>query len=175
VENAWAQFYHQDGCHTIYVMPCLDCGRSKHYNIFNKLNIIRILIDTNIRMAKTNPTESIFKALMHPSRMQILEVLRGGEQCVCHLEAVLGCRQAYISQHLIVLREAGLVEDRRDGARVFYRVTKPEVYGLIDYANKMNGVQTINVDEKVAGCACPKCASIIRQGNGQDKEGKVID
>ena len=59
-------------------------------------------------------------------------MLRDGEQCVCHLEAVLGCRQAYISQHLMVLREAGLVEDRRDGARIFYRVIKPEVFDLVE-------------------------------------------
>ena len=95
---------------------------------------------------------------MHPTRMSILEILRDGEQCVCHLETVLGCRQAYISQHLMVLREAGLVEDRRDGARIFYRVIKPEVFNLVEYANSLSGVTSIHIKrDKVLDCPCPKC------------------
>ncbi len=65
-----------------------------------------------------------FKILTHPTRLAILDVLRDGEQCVCHLEAVLALRQAYISQHLMVLRESGLVADRRDGWNIYYRVCK---------------------------------------------------
>ena len=109
-------------------------------------------------MSVNHPTANIFKALMHPARLSILEILREGEQCVCHLEAVLGCRQAFISQHLMVLREAGLVEDRRDGARIYYRVVKPEVYDLVEYANKLGGVTPMNVKRnKVSDCPCPKC------------------
>lgn len=109
-------------------------------------------------MATLTPTATIFKALMHPARLSILEILREGEECVCHLEAVLGCRQAYISQHLMVLREAGLVEDRRDGARIYYRVIKPEVYDLVEYANKMSGVKPMRVEKaQTAQCPCPKC------------------
>ena len=74
----------------------------------------------------------LFKVLTHPIRLAILEELRGGEQCVCHMEAVFGLRQAYISQHLMVLRDAGLVTDRRDGWNAFYRVSKPEIYKVID-------------------------------------------
>ncbi len=109
-------------------------------------------------MNKFTPSANLFKALMHPSRLAILEILRDGEQCVCHLEAVLGCRQAYISQHLMFLREAGLVEDRRDGTRIFYRVIQPEVFNLLDAALHMSGmtpVQRANI--KVDNCPCPKC------------------
>jgi ArsR family transcriptional regulator len=109
-------------------------------------------------MTDFNPSAKLFKALMHPSRLMILETLRDGEQCVCHLEAVLGCRQAYISQHLMVLREAGLVEDRRDGARIFYRVVKPEVFDLVDYANRLNGYRPVHISQKkLSDCPCPKC------------------
>jgi len=93
-------------------------------------------------MPENNTPANLFKALMHPSRIAILEILRDGEQCVCHLEAVLGYRQAYISQHLMVLRDAGLVEDRREGARIFYRVTRPEVYDLMDSATQLSGAET---------------------------------
>ncbi|OGO60939.1 MAG: hypothetical protein A2029_00125 [Chloroflexi bacterium RBG_19FT_COMBO_47_9] len=109
-------------------------------------------------MSEFTPTANIFKALMHPARLSILEILRDGEQCVCHLEAVLECRQAYISQHLMVLREAALVEDRRDGARIFYKVIKPEVFDLVDAAIRMNGVEPLPVVySRVKDCPCPKC------------------
>ncbi|HEX9091404.1 MAG TPA: metalloregulator ArsR/SmtB family transcription factor [Anaerolineales bacterium] len=109
-------------------------------------------------MTSLSPTANIFKALMHPARLSILEILRDGEQCVCHLEAVLGCRQAYISQHLMVLREAGLVEDRREGARIYYRAVRPEVYDLVSYANQMSGIQPAQLKiTNIAHCPCPKC------------------
>lgn len=109
---------------------------------------------------------------MHPARLSILEILRDGEQCVCHIETVLGCRQAYISQHLMVLREAGLVEDRRDGARIFYRVSKPEVFELVEYANKLSGVTPIQVKRtKLLDCPCPKCNPTADGGNSIEQEG----
>ena len=77
---------------------------------------------------------SILKALSHPVRLQILTVLRDEEACVCHLESFLGQRQAYISQQLMKLRDAGLVTDRRDGMNVFYRLTNEAVEPLLDAA-----------------------------------------
>lgn len=108
------------------------------------------------------PTK-LFKILMHPARLSILDILRDGEHCVCHMEAHLGYRQAYISQQLMVLREAGLVEDRKDGLNVFYHVTVPNLYEIIDAARKLT-----HLDEQepmrlhhhivnAASCPCPKC------------------
>jgi DNA-binding transcriptional ArsR family regulator len=79
----------------------------------------------------------LFKALMHPARLAILDVLRDSEQCVCHLEYLLGYRQAYISQQLSVLRENGLVQDRRDGLNIYYSTAKADIYALIDQAAHM--------------------------------------
>ena len=79
-------------------------------------------------------TADFFKALMHPVRLQILAILRDGEECVCHMEAALGLRQAYISQHLTVLREAGVVSVRRDGWNIYYQAIAPGVFGIIDAA-----------------------------------------
>jgi DNA-binding transcriptional ArsR family regulator len=109
-------------------------------------------------MATKHPSTKIYKALMHTSRLEILEILRQGEQCVCHIEATLGYRQSYVSQQLMVLREAGLVEDRRDGARIFYRVIKPEIFTLVEMANKISGAKAIHVKQiQAANCPCPKC------------------
>jgi ArsR family transcriptional regulator len=105
-----------------------------------------------------------FKLLMHPARLEILNELRKDEACVCHLEATLGYRQAYISQHLMVLREAGVIQDRREGWNVFYRVTEPEIYQIMDLASHMAGPGRAARQRPRAGatpCQCPKCSVAV--------------
>ncbi len=104
----------------------------------------------------------LLKALAHPVRLQILDILRDGEQCVCHIEAVLRLRQAYISQQLTTLRKAGLVADRKDGLRVYYRITDRAVFRVLDPARSMveqQGLKFALVKERAPrGCSCPSCA-----------------
>ena len=104
----------------------------------------------------------ILKVLAHPVRLQILDILRDGEQCVCHIEAVLKLRQAYISQQLMIMRKAGLVADRKDGLRVYYRVTDCAVFRVLDPARSMveqEGFKFVPVAKLAAhGCSCPSCA-----------------
>lgn len=97
-----------------------------------------------------------FKALGHPVRLQILDMLRRGETCVCHLETALGRRQAYISQQLMLLREAGLVEARKDGLKVFYRIVDPVVVDLLD---AVLGPPPATGLDHISGCPCPHCAA----------------
>lgn len=100
----------------------------------------------------------LFKALAHPTRVAILEVLRHGEECVCHLEAILGKRQAYISQQLMILRAAGLVLDRRDGLNMFYRVVRPEVFAVLDATRGLSGdPYPATIPLRPADCPCPNC------------------
>ena len=112
-------------------------------------------------MEALESTAALFKLLSHPVRLAILQILREGEECVCHMEAALGLRQAYISQQLMVLRQAGLVADRREGWNVFYRVVKPEVYALLDaafVAVESGGARfSPFVPPRPAACPCPKC------------------
>ncbi len=110
---------------------------------------------------KQGQLSTLFKALAHPGRIAILDVLRNGEQCVCHIEAHLGFRQAYISQQLAVLREAGLIQDQRDGWNIYYRVIRPEVYALVDVARTMVGIQFAQppFDRPRVECPCPKCTT----------------
>lgn len=96
-----------------------------------------------------------FKALGHPVRLQILDLLRGGEVCVCHLEASLGRRQAYISQQLMVLRDAGLVEARKEGLQVYYRLAGGTTGALLEAAL---GASTPAAFIPVPDCPCPSCA-----------------
>ncbi len=113
-------------------------------------------------MSVYDASARLFKALMHPTRLEILDLLRDGEACVCHLEAALELRQAYISQQLSVLREAGLAQDRRDGWNSYYRVTQPQVFALLDVAQTMSGVNPAKARQqlsaKLSRCDCPRCA-----------------
>lgn len=105
----------------------------------------------------------IFKVLTHPARIAILEILRDGEHCVCHMEAYLGLRQAYISQQLSVLRETGLIQDRRDGWNIFYRVTDPQIYQVLDAVLSMTGRTKAGTPQPRVKCTCPHCSAKTNQ------------
>jgi ArsR family transcriptional regulator len=105
------------------------------------------------------PQSDLLKTLAHATRLAILDILRDGEQCVCHMEATLGLRQAYISQQLMTLKQDGLVEARRDGLNLYYRVIKPEVFRIVDATRSVVGLaqpQPRHTHAKSA-CPCPKC------------------
>ena len=95
-----------------------------------------------------------FHILSHPARLQILDILRGGEECVCHIQYVLGKRQAYISQQLMVLRDAGLVTDRKDGLNVYYRLAHPAVTDVLNVI-----LEPVEHRDTCAETACPRCTS----------------
>jgi DNA-binding transcriptional ArsR family regulator len=96
-----------------------------------------LLEQTKTGDVEVHPKEltPLFKALAHPKRLAILQLLRDQELCVCEIEEALGLRQAYVSQQLTVLREAGLVCYRKDGWNVHYRIARPEVYTLLEMAS----------------------------------------
>jgi len=106
----------------------------------------------------------LFRALSHPIRLRILDVLARTEACVCHLTAVLGKRQPYVSQQLATLREAGLVTDRRDGTLIYYRLAGEHLASLLDEGKTV--VQDLGgeevafpavPEEGLAHCPCPRC------------------
>jgi DNA-binding transcriptional ArsR family regulator len=99
----------------------------------------------------------LYKALMHPARLAILDLLREGEACVCHMEATFGYRQAYISQQLMALRDAGLVEDRRDGLNIFYRIVRPEIFEVLDAMRQLTGQRPPAAKPAPNMCTCPHC------------------
>ena len=78
-------------------------------------------------------TEARLLALLaHPIRLQIVDLLRHGEVCVCDMQAALSQRQAYVSQHLMALREAGMVTCRKDGLRVYYQLSDARILRVLD-------------------------------------------
>ena len=77
-------------------------------------------------------TQSVraFHALSDPTRLQLVELLRGGERCVCELMEALESAQSRLSFHLRILKEAGLVLDRKEGRWVYYRLNAGRVEEL---------------------------------------------
>lgn len=88
-------------------------------------------------------TARIFKALSDETRLRILALLAGGELCVCDLMTTLELPQSTVSRHLAFLRNAGLVEDRRQGVWMFYR--------LIDGADPVLGDFLKGLPGRLAG------------------------
>jgi len=97
------------------------------------------------------------KMMSHPVRLQILDMLRQGEICVCHIERKLNKRQAYVSQQLMTLRDAGIVTSRRDGLQVYYRLVDDQVMALLHY---LIGSPEQDGMEVLEGCNCPSCSTI---------------
>jgi len=78
----------------------------------------------------------VFKVLGDPIRLEILELLRDGEVCVCEIFSKLNVPQPLVSRHLKILRECGLVRVRKEGNRRYYSVTDKRVYDVIEIVSK---------------------------------------
>lgn len=72
-------------------------------------------------------TAAIARALADPKRLCVVEELSAGERSVSDLSRCIGCQVPNMSQHLAVLRSAGIVSSRREGSTVFYRLTDASV------------------------------------------------
>lgn len=79
----------------------------------------------------------LFKALAHPTRIEILQLLRDGERCVCEIAPALGMEQSNISRHLGVMKKEGLLSSRKEGLKMIYRVEDPQVFQLLDAAREI--------------------------------------
>jgi DNA-binding transcriptional ArsR family regulator len=111
-----------------------------------------------------NQTAVIAQALAHPVRLQILELLRDEGAYVMHLTATLDRPQANVSQHLAILRAAGLVRDERDGMTVVYRVADPRIFDVIARMQALNRSPRERSSfaapmrrGRGAHCRCPRC------------------
>src|SRR5207247_5342695 len=97
-----------------------------------------------------------FKALAHPLRISILDSLRSGERTVAEISAEFGIEQANASQQLAVLRNKNIIVARKAGANVYYSVSDPAIFKLLDVAryifnNHLIGVRSILEEIKAEG------------------------
>jgi ArsR family transcriptional regulator len=78
-----------------------------------------------------------FRALSDATRLQILDLLRDGEQCVCDLTDTLDAAQSRLSFHLKTLKDAGLVTDRRQGRWVYYALNPEAIESLTEFIGEL--------------------------------------
>lgn len=79
----------------------------------------------------------IFKALGHPLRLAIMDELKTGECCVQDLESRLGAEQSNISRHLALLKQAGIIDCRKEGLYVYYFLAFPCINGFFSCVNQV--------------------------------------
>ena len=82
----------------------------------------------------------VFKALADPTRLKILECIKDGEKCICEVIPYTGKSQPNVSQHLKVLKIAGLVDERRDGTRILLKASNKKIFDVIDSVKKMKAI-----------------------------------
>jgi DNA-binding transcriptional ArsR family regulator len=121
--------------------------------------------------------EFVLKAAADPNRARILKMLQEVELCVCQIVAALGLSQSTVSKHLSLLREAGLVDERKEGRWVYFRLAEA---GVNDYAQPLltliggwlNQDQSIAADSErvkqirqmpVEQLCCPNSRAVVDQ------------
>ena len=110
---------------------------------------------------------SVFKALSDPTRLRILGLLLTGEVCVCHIHETLRISQPKASRHLAYLRAAGLVDARRDGLWMHYKLSDlpdPVLQSIAEMVrHELTHLDTVQKDtgrlQKKTGCCVPSVES----------------
>jgi len=90
----------------------------------------------------------IIKALAHPSRLMMVDALADGEKCVCELRELVGSDMSTVSKHLAIMREAGIVDDRKEGLQVFYSLRVPCImnfFGCVEAVMKSNAKEKMEL------------------------------
>jgi ArsR family transcriptional regulator, arsenate/arsenite/antimonite-responsive transcriptional repressor len=116
--------------------------------------------------------DTLFKALADPTRLRIVGLLLTGEVCVCHIHDSLKILQPKASRHLAYLRRAGIVETRRDGLWIYYRLSTRAnpVLGAVEDAVRHALTHSASVRhdlerlQKESGCCLPAAASAAQPG-----------
>ena len=93
----------------------------------------------------------LFHALSDPTRLGIVRKLRQGERCVCELEPVLGIAQSRLSFHLKVLKDVGLISDRKQGRWMFYGLQKDVLDQIAAYT------KSVKPGKHAGSCAVACC------------------
>lgn len=97
--------------------------------------------------AKYEARAKVIKALAHPSRLMMIDSLAEGEKCVCELRDLVGSDFSTVSKHLSLMKDAGLVEDRKAGQQVFYRLRVP---CILSFFGCVEAVLETNAREQMA-------------------------
>ena len=123
-------------------------------------------------------TELFFAALADRTRLRLLNLLRGGEVCVCFFAGALGTNNPKISRHLAYLKRAGLVTARRDGKWMHYSLLRPadaRAAAVFDAATKLfeDDPEMRKDRERLEAYCCAPEAPVMIKGRARDSSGAV--
>lgn len=90
-----------------------------------------------MQQRKAQLKADLFKAISHPTRIRILNLLTNGELCVCDIFEQLNVEQANTSQHLSVMKKQGVLQSRKEGLRVIYSIKHPEIIEMAALADSI--------------------------------------
>ena len=79
----------------------------------------------------------VFKALADPTRLKIIECIEKGEKCICKIIPYTGKSQPCVSQHLKVMKHAGIIDERKDGTKIMIKASNDEIFKIIDQVKKL--------------------------------------
>lgn len=115
----------------------------------------------------------LIKALAHPSRLEIIHLLRSHALTVTQMTQMLGARQAYVSQHLLILKKAKIVLSHRDGKEMYYEVADPRImeasdslYSLVSAKPLSAAPEPIVIDPICGMKLTPSTANYTEEYNG---------
>ena len=79
----------------------------------------------------------MLKAMAQPTRLRIIELLRDGEHCVCEIFPAIGHEQSNTSRHLQMMLKSGILNQRKDGLKIYYSLRHPEILQILDLAEEL--------------------------------------
>jgi DNA-binding transcriptional ArsR family regulator len=94
-------------------------------------------VPTGLNQPISEIKAELFKALAHPARIRVLELLAEGERSVGDMQPIIGIESSHLSQQLGVLRRAGLVSTRKEGSSVIYAIRDPQLVELLAVAKRI--------------------------------------
>jgi len=79
----------------------------------------------------------VFKALADSTRLKILECIKNGEKCICEIIPYTSKSQPNVSQHLKVMKHAGIIDERKDGTKIMIKASNDEIFKIVDQVKKL--------------------------------------
>jgi len=80
---------------------------------------------------------NVFKALADSTRLKIIECIENGEKCICEIIPYTGKSQPNVSQHLKVMKHAGIIDERKDGTKIMIKVSNRGIFNIIDQVKRL--------------------------------------
>jgi small redox-active disulfide protein 2 len=144
-----------------------SCSQESPFNIPSPYKISSEVLEKVEKLMRedVSDTVAILKVLSDPIRLRILKALRIEDLCVCVFVELMNCEYSKLSYHLRLLKEAGLIDCKKDGNFLIYYLTefgkkKVSCFGLLGFKCKNILIRNKKMEIKILGTGCPKCRKV---------------